>query len=58
MWVLSADRQTVRLHPARPASRRTEPLKLHLDCDAKAVDEMLDRLTVLRSQMVPPPTRS
>ncbi|HMF61716.1 MAG TPA: hypothetical protein VK595_15150, partial [Vicinamibacterales bacterium] len=59
MWVISADRQTVRLHipPVRLASL-AEPLKLHLDWNATAVDEILDRLTVLRSQMDPPPIRS
>ena len=59
MWVLSADRQTVRLHipPVRLAGL-SEPLKLHLDWNATAVDEILDRLTVLRSQMDPPPIRS
>ena len=59
LWVLSADRRTVRLNiPPVRLQGRTEPLKLHLDCDAKAVDEILDRLTVLRSQMEPPPVRS
>ena len=59
MWVLSADRQTVRFHipPVRLAGR-AEPLKLPLDCDAQAVDEVLERLTLLRSEMLPPPSRN
>jgi len=59
MWVLSADRQTVRFNipPVRLAGR-AEPLKLHLDCDAQAVDEVLERLTLLRSEMLPPPSRN
>ena len=59
MWVLSDDRRTVRFHilPVRLASH-AEPPALHLDCDATAVDEILDRLTVLRSQMDPPTVRS
>jgi hypothetical protein len=32
-----------------------EPLKLFLDFDAGAVDQVMDRLTILRSQMLPPP---
>jgi len=59
MWVLSADRLTVRLNipPVRLAGH-DKPLNVHLDCDAKTVDEILKRLTVLRSQMDPPPVRS
>lgn len=34
-----------------------KPLELHLDCDAAAVDQILERLTLLRSQMLPPPQR-
>ena len=59
MWELSPDRRTVRLNiPPVQITGRAKPLTLHLDCDAQAVDEMLDRLTVLRSQMDPPPIRS
>jgi hypothetical protein len=31
---------------------------LHLDWDAQAVDEVLERLTLLRSEMLPPPSRN
>ena len=31
------------------------PVNIHLDFDAGTVDEMLDRLTVLRAQMLPKP---
>jgi hypothetical protein len=59
MWALSADRRTVRLSiPPVRITGRAKPLTLHLDCDAKAVDEILDRLTFLRSQMDPPPLLS
>jgi hypothetical protein len=34
-----------------------EPLKLFLDFDAKSVDELIERLTVLRAQMLPPPPK-
>ena len=59
MWVLSADRRTVRLNiPPIQLAGHDKPVTLQLACDAKAVDEILDRLTVLRSQMDPPPVRS
>jgi hypothetical protein len=32
-----------------------EPLRIHLDFDAEMVDEILQRLTVLRSRMLPAP---
>jgi hypothetical protein len=35
-----------------------EPLRIHLDFDAETADAILDRLTVLRSQMLPAPQRS
>jgi hypothetical protein len=59
MWVLSADRRTVRLNiPPVQLASHAKPVTIQLACDAKAVDEILDRLTVLRSQMDPPPVRS
>jgi hypothetical protein len=55
MWTLSDDRQTVRLAvpPLRIVGFR-EPLDVFMDFDTKSVDAMLERLTVLRSQMLPP----
>lgn len=39
MWMLSADRRTVRFNlPPVRLTGHTKPLNLHLDCDAKAVD--------------------
>jgi hypothetical protein len=59
MWLLSADRRIVRLHiPPVQLAGVAKPLALHLDYNAKAVDEILDRLTALRSQMDPPPQRN
>ena len=56
MWVLSADRRTARLNiPPVQLVGHAKPLNVHLDFDAKGVDEILKRLTALRSQMVPPP---
>jgi hypothetical protein len=34
-----------------------EAVDIHLDFDAEAADEILQRLTELRMQMVPPPVR-
>ena len=53
------DRETLRLQlPALTVADRAEPLRIYLDFDAAAVDEMLERLTVLRAQMLPAPTRN
>ena len=53
------DRETVRLQlPVLPVIGMEEPLRIHLDFDAAAVDEMLERLTMLRAQMLPAPTRN
>jgi len=56
MWVLSADRRIVRLQmPSVHLPGHAKPLSVHIDWDAKGVDEILKRLTALRSQMEPPP---
>ena len=53
-WALSADRQSVRFHiPPVPIMGLPEPLRLHLDFDAEALDEMMERLAALRAQMLP-----
>ena len=53
------NRETVRLQlPALSMAGMAEPLRIHLDFDAESVGEMLERLTVLRAQMQPPPLRS
>jgi hypothetical protein len=55
MWKLSGDGRSVRLQlPPLPIEGLPEPLRVHLDFDAEALDEMLDRLAVLRAQMLPP----
>ena len=55
MWTPSVDRKTVRLAvpPLRIVGFR-EPLDVFMDFDATSVDAMLERLTVLRNQMLPP----
>jgi hypothetical protein len=49
------DRTTVRLTlPAFPLEGMAEPLKVHLEFDAGAVDAILEGLILLRGQMLPP----
>jgi hypothetical protein len=51
--------QTVRLQlPPLPIAGISESLRIHLDFDAEMVNEILQRLTVLRSQMLPAPQRN
>lgn len=58
-WVLNPDRRTLRFHlPPLPMGGRAEPLKVHLDFDAESIDEIIARLSRLRLQMLPPPSRS
>jgi hypothetical protein len=58
MWMLSDDRETVRLAlPALPIEGMPEPLQVKMDFDAEAVDAIIARLTVLRSQMLPAPPK-
>ena len=55
-WTLSDDLETVRLQlPPLPIDGMPEPLRVHLEFDAEMVDEILQRLTVLRAQMQPSP---
>lgn len=59
MWTLSSDRANVRLQvPPLLLDGFLEPLRIHLDFDAAMVDAILQRLTVLRAQMLPEPTRN
>ena len=52
LWVLSADLQSLRMQlPPLPIDGSTKPVRLFLDFDAGAVDQMLKRLSELRAQM-------
>jgi hypothetical protein len=58
MWTLSSDRKQVRMEvPLLSLEGMSEPLRIHLEFDAETADAILDRLTVLRSQMLPGPQR-
>ena len=55
MWTLSSDRKRVRLAlPPLPLAGMAEPICAVMDFDAATVDAMLERLTILRGQMLPP----
>jgi hypothetical protein len=59
MWSLSADRRAVRqLLPPITLAGVANPILVHLDFDAETIDAMLERLSVLRAQMLPAPQRN
>ena len=59
MWQLSNGGSTVRLSlPGLPVEGAPEPLHIHIEFDAGVVDLMIDRLTMLRAQMKPPPPKA
>jgi hypothetical protein len=54
-WRLSADRKTVRLAlPPLPIAGQPEPIKIYVDFNADTIDATLERLSILRGQMLPP----
>jgi hypothetical protein len=58
MWTLSDDRNTVRFAmPPLPIAGMPEPVAVYVDFDAMSVDAMIERLTILRSQMLPAPPK-
>jgi len=58
MWTLNADRRSIRLAlPRLLLEGMAQPLTIALDINASTVDEMIDRLTVLRTQMLPAPPK-
>ena len=55
MWTLSTDCKLVRLAvPPLQLAGMPEPLAVYMDFDAVTVDAMIERLSVLRGQMLPP----
>ena len=58
MWQLSADRRSVRMQlPALPVQGMPEPLRVKIHFDAGVIDQMIERLLVLRAQMLPAPPK-
>ena len=54
IWTLSANRKLVRLSlPDLPIAGLSTPLRVRLDFDAETIDLMIERLTILRAQMLP-----
>ena len=55
MWTLSEDRKMARMAvPPLPIAGMPEPISVFMDFDAATVEAMLERLTILRGQMLPP----
>jgi hypothetical protein len=58
MWTLDGDCRSVHMTlPSFPVDGMPEPLIVHVEFDTRTIDEMLQRLSVLRAQMLPPPQR-
>ncbi|SEP26482.1 hypothetical protein SAMN02990966_04692 [Rhodospirillales bacterium URHD0017] len=58
MWQLSADRRSLRMElPGLPVAGVAEPLLVKIDFDTSVVDRMIERLLVLRAQMLPAPAK-
>jgi len=58
MCEVSEDRQTARVHlPPIRLARLPKPLRLYIDMDAEAVDDLMQQLAEVRAQMLPPPDR-
>jgi hypothetical protein len=58
MWTLNEDRKAIRLSlPPLRLDGMPEPLMVFMDLDTRTVDEIVNRLTVLRVQMLPAPPK-
>jgi hypothetical protein len=56
MWQLASDRRSVRLSlTGMPIAGMAGPVRVNIDFDAGVVDQMIERLLVLRAQMLPKP---
>jgi hypothetical protein len=58
MWTLSEDARSVQLNMPPVNVSKPGPVSIRVDFDAQAIDAMLERLTRLRVQMMPPPRRN
>ena len=59
MWTLSEDQEAVRMHlPPVQIEGLPKPVIVSLSFNAANIDDILERLTMLRSQMLPAPTRN
>ena len=56
MWQLSDDRRSVRMElPGLPVAGLPKPIRVKMHFDAGSIDQMIERLLVLRAQMLPAP---
>ena len=54
MWQLATDRRSVRLSLAGlPVAGLADPIRVNIDFDTGVVDQIIERLTVLRAKMKP-----
>ena len=54
MWQLATDRHSVRLSlPGLPVAGLADPIRVNIDFDTGVVDQINERLTVLRAKMKP-----
>jgi hypothetical protein len=52
MWQLAPDQRRVRLSlPGLPVAGLAEPIRVNIDFDTSVVDQIIERLTVLRAHM-------
>jgi hypothetical protein len=59
MWTLAGDCRSVHMTlPPFPVAGIHEPLTVHVEFDTRTIDEILQRLSVLRAQMLPPLQRN
>jgi hypothetical protein len=59
MWTLAGDCRSVHMTlPPFPVAGVPEPLTVHVEFDTRTIDEILQRLSVLRAQMLPPLRRN
>jgi hypothetical protein len=58
LWRLSDDHRTVRMRlPPLKLDSFKRPVEIHFDFEADTIDQIVQRLTELRLQMLPPPQR-
>ncbi|HYD07126.1 MAG TPA: hypothetical protein VEC60_15425 [Reyranella sp.] len=59
MWTLAGDCRSVHMTlPPFPVAGMPEPLTVHVEFDTRTIDEILQRLSALRVQMLPPLPRN
>ena len=58
LWTPSEDRRFVRLSlPPLPIEGLPEPGRVNMDFDAGTIDQIIERLSVLRARMLPAPAK-